>query len=101
MFKLQMLKISDYITQIANKKEEDEGSLIELQKLFNMRLCDIKPPPLDLPQGSSRKRTYDPQPKSMNFPRSSKRRRPHKSRLDGTLSEIQKGLAHEPKHREW
>ena len=104
-----MIRISGFIAEMANKKEEDDASLAELEQLFNMRLCDIKPPSLvtprpprkNLPRGSSRKRTHEPQPKSMMFPKSAKRKKPHRTRLDGTLSEIQKGLAYEPKDREW
>ena len=75
---MQMTRISGYIAEIANKKEMDDATLAELEQLFNMRICDVKPPSVvppnqNLPQGSSRKRSYDPQSKSMMFPKSTKR----------------------------
>ena len=98
----QMLKISAHIEGVAKKKDEDDAAIEELEELFNMVLCDVKVPSEQIPI-ATRKRTYKRQDKSMFFPKPKKRgrrKKPYK-RLEGTLSEVQKGLAYEPKDREW
>ena len=99
----QVLNIAAHMEGVAKKEDEDDAAIEELEEIMNSVVCDIKVTSQDIPY-TSRKRTYERQDPSMFFPKAKKRgRRRIKAheRLEGTLSEVQKGLVHQPKDREW